>query len=96
MPHTRLSPAPPRSGATDNQGLQQGGRAQSTGKRSGSAGHARRQQLLDRVLDDYETVSPGVDESADIDDPAQLVSNLARKKADTVSRRSPQPGVFEG
>ena len=46
---------------------------------------AYRQQLLDRVLDDYKIVSPGVDESADIDDPAQLVSNLARKKADTVS-----------
>jgi septum formation protein len=46
---------------------------------------AYRKQLLDRVLDNYETVSPGIDESADIDDPAQLVSSLAREKAEAVS-----------
>ena len=44
-----------------------------------------RQQLLDRFLDDYETVSPGLDESADIDDPEELVAFLARKKAEAVS-----------
>ena len=44
-----------------------------------------RQRLLERVLDDYETVSPGVDESADIDDPEELAAFLARKKAETVS-----------
>ena len=44
-----------------------------------------RQHLLDRFLDDYETVSPGVDETADIDDPQKLAAFLARKKAETVS-----------
>ncbi len=44
-----------------------------------------RQQLLDRFLDDYEIVSPGLDESADIDDPEELVAFLARKKAEAVS-----------
>ena len=44
-----------------------------------------RQHLLDRILDNYETVSPGVDESADIDDPQELATFLARKKAETVS-----------
>ena len=44
-----------------------------------------RQHLLDRILDDYETVSPGVDESAVIDDPQELATFLARKKAETVS-----------
>ena len=44
-----------------------------------------RQHLLDRFLDDYETVSPGVDESADTEDPEELVACLARKKAETVS-----------
>jgi len=44
-----------------------------------------RQHLLDRFLDDYQTVSPGIDESADIDDPRQLAAFLARKKAETVS-----------
>lgn len=46
---------------------------------------AYRQQLLDRVLDNYETVSPGVDESANIDDPELLAAFLARKKAQVVS-----------
>ena len=44
-----------------------------------------RQRLFDRILDDYETVSPGVDESADIDDPEELAAFLARKKAEAVS-----------
>ena len=44
-----------------------------------------RQHLLDRFLDDYETVSPGVDESIDIADPEALVACLARTKAETVS-----------
>ena len=44
-----------------------------------------RQRLLDRILDDYETVSPGVDEAATIDDPQELATFLARKKAETVS-----------
>ena len=46
---------------------------------------AYRQQLLDRVLTDYETVSPAVDEAVEIDDPEQLAAYLARKKAETVS-----------
>ncbi len=44
-----------------------------------------RQHLLDRFLDNYETVSPGVDESADIDDPEELAAFLARDKAETVA-----------
>ncbi len=44
-----------------------------------------RQQLLDRFLDDYETVSPGIDENVDIEDPEQLAAYLARNKAETVS-----------
>ncbi len=44
-----------------------------------------RQHLLDRFLDNYETVSPGNDESADIDDPEELATFLARNKAETVA-----------
>ena len=44
-----------------------------------------RQHLLDRFLDEYESVAPSVDESADIDDPAELAAFLARKKAETVA-----------
>jgi septum formation protein len=44
-----------------------------------------RQQLLDRVLSNYETVSPGVDESVGIDDPAELAVFLARRKAEAVA-----------
>lgn len=44
-----------------------------------------RQQLLDRFLDDYETVSPGVDEAVDIEDPKELAAHLARAKAEAVS-----------
>jgi len=46
---------------------------------------AYRQQLLDRVLSNYETVSPGVDESVDIADPEELASHLARSKAEAVA-----------
>jgi len=46
---------------------------------------AYRQQLLDRVLNNYESVSPGVEETSDIDDPEQMVAHLARKKAEAVS-----------
>ncbi len=44
-----------------------------------------RQHLLGRFLDEYESVAPSVDESADIDDPAELAAFLARKKAETVA-----------
>jgi septum formation protein len=45
-----------------------------------------RRGLLDRFLDEYETISPEVDET-NIDDldAASLVSSLARKKAEAVS-----------
>lgn len=49
-----------------------------------------RQGLLDRFLNDYETVSPDVDETAAPgEDPEALVGRLARKKAETVSRTRP-------
>lgn len=44
-----------------------------------------RQQLLDRFLDDYETVSPRIDESVDIENPEELALHLARSKAEAVS-----------
>ena len=44
-----------------------------------------RQHLLDRCLDNYETVSPGVDESADIADAEELAAFLARAKAEAVA-----------
>ena len=44
-----------------------------------------RQHLLDRFLDDFETVSPSVDESVDIENAEELAAYLARKKAETVS-----------
>ena len=45
-----------------------------------------RQGLLDRILDDYQTVSPDVDESARPgESPAELAERLAREKAETVS-----------
>jgi len=45
-----------------------------------------RRGLLDRFLDEYETVSPEVDESnAEGLGPAELASQLARKKAEAVS-----------
>ena len=48
-----------------------------------------RQGLLNRFLDDYETVTPGIDESAEPDeDPEALAGRLARKKAEAVSSTS--------
>ena len=45
-----------------------------------------RQGLLDRFLDDYETVSPGLDERArDNENPRELAQRLAREKAEAVS-----------
>ncbi|MEM9208086.1 MAG: nucleoside triphosphate pyrophosphatase [Pseudomonadota bacterium] len=49
---------------------------------------AYRRELLNRVLRDFETVSPNVDESRlDGEDPAALVARLARDKAEAVSAR---------
>jgi len=45
-----------------------------------------RRGLLDRFLDEYEAVSPGIDESNDEGlDPQDLASHLARKKAEAVA-----------
>lgn len=45
-----------------------------------------RRGLLDRFLDDYETIAPDVDEAAvTADSPAALAALLARKKAEAVS-----------
>lgn len=45
-----------------------------------------RQGLLDRFLNDYETVTPDIDESAEPGEaPEALAARLARKKAETVS-----------
>ena len=45
-----------------------------------------RRGLLDRFLDEYEAVSPGVDESVTEGvDPAEHAASLARKKAEAVS-----------
>lgn len=45
-----------------------------------------RRGLLDRFLDEYETVSPDIDESSDgSTDPETLASSLARRKAEKVS-----------
>lgn len=45
-----------------------------------------RQGLLDRFLDDYESIAPGVDETAEEDEePAALATRLARIKAESVS-----------
>lgn len=45
-----------------------------------------RQGLLDRFLDDYQTVSPAIDESAEPgEEPAALAARLARRKAEAVS-----------
>jgi septum formation protein len=48
-----------------------------------------RQGLLDRFLDDYETVTPDIDESPQADeDPETMASRLARSKAETVSSKN--------
>ena len=45
-----------------------------------------RQGLLDRFLDDYETVSPGIDEAPrEGENPRDLATRLAREKAEAVS-----------
>ncbi len=45
-----------------------------------------RQGLLDRFLDDYESIAPGVDETAEEgEEPAALATRLARIKAESVS-----------
>jgi len=50
-----------------------------------------RRSLLDRFLDDYEAVSPDVDESnVDGLEPDELAAQLARKKAEAVSANAPQ------
>ena len=47
---------------------------------------AYRRGLLDRFLDEYQTVSPDVDETNEHElNPAELASELARNKAETVS-----------
>ena len=49
-----------------------------------------RQGLLDRFLDDYQTVSPDIDESArDAEDPQTLATRLARSKAAVASSINP-------
>ena len=54
-----------------------------------ASGSRYRQGLLDRFLDDYETVTPGIDESAEPgENPETLTRRLARKKAETVSSAS--------
>lgn len=48
-----------------------------------------RRGLLDRFLDEFETVAPGVEEaSTGIADPEQLAPHLARSKAEAVSMRN--------
>ena len=50
-----------------------------------------RRSLLDRFLDDYESVSPDVDESnVDNLEPEQLAAQLARKKAEAISKNAPR------
>ncbi len=49
-----------------------------------------RQGLLDRFLNNYETVPPDIDESAqEGESAADLATRLAREKAETVSRQRP-------
>ena len=45
-----------------------------------------RRDLLDRFLTEYQTVSPGVDESTELlDNPEEIAGQLARKKAEHVA-----------
>ena len=54
-----------------------------------------RRGLLDRFLDEYETVSPNVDETnEDSLEPRDLASHLARKKAEAVSVNARQALVI--
>lgn len=51
-----------------------------------ASGSRYRQSLLDRFLHDYETVEPGIDETAEPgESPDALANRLARIKAETVS-----------
>lgn len=48
-----------------------------------------RRDLLDRFLDEFETVSPDIDESNELGlSPKKLARHLARTKAETVSKRA--------
>ena len=48
-----------------------------------------RRGLLDRFLDEYQTISPDIDESNESGlDPETLASHLARKKAESVARNA--------
>ena len=50
-----------------------------------------RQGLLDRILQQYEVVSPGVDESNPTGlPPRELASTLARRKAEAISANAPE------
>jgi len=50
-----------------------------------------RRVLLDRFLDNYETITPDVDESNDQGlDPAELATYLARKKAEAIVKNARQ------
>jgi len=50
-----------------------------------------RRGLLDRFLDNYETITPDVDESNDQGlDPAELATYLARKKAEAIVKNARQ------
>jgi septum formation protein len=54
-----------------------------------------RRGLLDRFLDSYETVTPGVDESNDAGlAPAELATYLARKKAEAIAINARQALVI--
>ncbi|MDE0754816.1 MAG: Maf family protein [Woeseiaceae bacterium] len=51
-----------------------------------ASGSRYRQNLLDRFLSDYETVVPGVDETALVDEqPTELASRLAKIKAEAAA-----------
>ena len=56
-----------------------------------ASGSQHRQRLLDRFLDDYETATPGIDESANTGEaPDALAARLAREKAEAVSSKNPE------
>ena len=56
-----------------------------------ASGSRYRQGLLDRFLDDYETVSPGIDESRQAgEEPVAMAARLARQKSEAVSSKNPE------
>ena len=56
-----------------------------------ASGSRYRQGLLDRFLDDYETVTPGVDESRlPGEEPVAMAARLAREKSEAVSSKNPE------